>query len=247
MVFWNNKGNVVALINCKECYKEFSDLAPSCPKCGAPTSYSVNNFPFLDSPPIPKKKKFFGFWGWIIVFVILFIALAVSKEVTQDSSNKPEQERVENNQNKDNASTGDKSILKSLADGEGMPSSNAKSEGSSPVTPGDISRAKNFIAQYAETQGWTYQEALDKTDLDLLSEISVMAAMSRIHNWTGIDKKIFKFIELATHPYAPSSKTQVTRAILNEQSTTEAIDPELNDDQIQTSIEAEQIDREKAE
>ena len=237
----------MALINCKECYKEFSDLAPGCPKCGAPTSYSVNNFLFsVSSPPIPKKKKFFGFWGWIFVFVILFIALAMNKEVTQDSS-KVEQERVENNQNKDNASIGEKSILKSLADGEGIPSSNAKSESSSPVTPDDIFRAKKFITKYAETQGWTYQEALDKTDRDLLSEISVMVAMSRIHNWTGTDKKIFKFIELATHPYVPSSKTQEKQAILNEQSTTETIDPELNEAQIQASIEAEQIEREKAE
>lgn len=30
----------MALINCKECTTEFSDLAAACPKCGAPTAYS---------------------------------------------------------------------------------------------------------------------------------------------------------------------------------------------------------------
>ena len=31
----------MALINCKECGNEFSDLAAACPKCGAPTIYSL--------------------------------------------------------------------------------------------------------------------------------------------------------------------------------------------------------------
>lgn len=31
----------MALINCKECEKKFSNLAYACPKCGAPTSYST--------------------------------------------------------------------------------------------------------------------------------------------------------------------------------------------------------------
>lgn len=32
----------MALIICKECRRQFSDLAPACPGCGAPTSYSVD-------------------------------------------------------------------------------------------------------------------------------------------------------------------------------------------------------------
>ncbi|OID38742.1 hypothetical protein A7L52_16965, partial [Acinetobacter baumannii] len=31
----------MALINCKECEKKFSNLAYACPKCGAPTTYST--------------------------------------------------------------------------------------------------------------------------------------------------------------------------------------------------------------
>ncbi|CAI3122163.1 hypothetical protein AO727_17855 [Acinetobacter baumannii] len=31
----------MALINCKECEKKFSNLAYACPKCGAPTAYST--------------------------------------------------------------------------------------------------------------------------------------------------------------------------------------------------------------
>ncbi|MDR0068978.1 hypothetical protein RFX60_17235, partial [Acinetobacter sp. 11520] len=31
----------MALINCKECKKKFSNLAYACPKCGAPTVYST--------------------------------------------------------------------------------------------------------------------------------------------------------------------------------------------------------------
>ncbi|MDO7243404.1 hypothetical protein Q5M44_02500 [Acinetobacter pittii] len=31
----------MALINCKECEKKFSNLAYACPRCGAPTVYST--------------------------------------------------------------------------------------------------------------------------------------------------------------------------------------------------------------
>ncbi len=33
----------MALINCKECGKKFSDLAYACPKCAAPAAYSTGN------------------------------------------------------------------------------------------------------------------------------------------------------------------------------------------------------------
>jgi len=37
----------MALINCKECDKKFSNLALACPECAAPTVYSTNNFPIV--------------------------------------------------------------------------------------------------------------------------------------------------------------------------------------------------------
>lgn len=47
----------MALINCKECGKRFSDLAISCPKCAAPTAYSTDKFSDvhnqdIETPPI---------------------------------------------------------------------------------------------------------------------------------------------------------------------------------------------------
>lgn len=57
----------MALIHCKECNYEFSDLAAACPKCAAPTSYSLTgtiptttttaSTPVLSKPPIQVPAR----------------------------------------------------------------------------------------------------------------------------------------------------------------------------------------------
>jgi predicted amidophosphoribosyltransferase len=40
----------MALVPCKECNKEISTLAKTCPNCGAPNSSNINNNPSSSSP-----------------------------------------------------------------------------------------------------------------------------------------------------------------------------------------------------
>lgn len=45
----------MALIGCKECGKEYSDKADSCPQCGCPTRYNID-IPTQKSEPIPQAE-----------------------------------------------------------------------------------------------------------------------------------------------------------------------------------------------
>ena len=55
----NERGNVMSLIKCSECGKEFSDKAPACPNCGCPVGAMKNgNDSNLDDiwNTVPKKS-----------------------------------------------------------------------------------------------------------------------------------------------------------------------------------------------
>lgn len=49
----------MALIICKECRRQFSDLAPACPGCAAPTAYSLDNplVPMTAAPPVQAEHS----------------------------------------------------------------------------------------------------------------------------------------------------------------------------------------------
>ncbi len=49
----------MALIICKECRRQFSDLAQACPGCGAPTSYSVDgSLPPVTTAAVPAQAAY---------------------------------------------------------------------------------------------------------------------------------------------------------------------------------------------
>ena len=58
----------MALIYCKNCGKQISDKAPSCPYCGAvPDTVQQQAAPIIYAPPTQKTKKRI----WVIVLVVL--------------------------------------------------------------------------------------------------------------------------------------------------------------------------------
>ena len=59
----------MALIKCKECQKEISDKAVSCPYCGCPTGRSINTSVQLD--PAPHKRRKYRIQS--LIFTPMFI------------------------------------------------------------------------------------------------------------------------------------------------------------------------------
>lgn len=82
----------MALINCSECGKEYSDKAPACPNCGCPTTPGgmtpVSTPPETKDakPEKPKKKKngcLVGCLGTFGVFVVLGIIVAILGQIME--------------------------------------------------------------------------------------------------------------------------------------------------------------------
>ena len=79
----------MALINCSECGKEYSDKAPACPNCGCPTQ--PGGMTPVATPPssTPKKDKkkggcLPGCLGAFAVFIVLGVIGAVVNEFEED-------------------------------------------------------------------------------------------------------------------------------------------------------------------
>ena len=64
----------MALIYCKNCGKQISDKAPSCPYCGAvPDTVQQQAAPIIYAPPTQKNKKRI----WVIVLVVLIVLASI--------------------------------------------------------------------------------------------------------------------------------------------------------------------------
>lgn len=96
----------MALINCKECNKQVSDKAVSCPNCGCPISSTVFRPPLPIAPPPnpnttssikkePKHYSIFSVLGWLFcLFVVSIVYSCVSNK-----SDTREPESLSNNVN----------------------------------------------------------------------------------------------------------------------------------------------------
>lgn len=96
----------MALIPCKECGKDVSDLAESCPNCGCPVSLSINAIEekeALENQSIIKKSNTFCMAGFILsilsvpfsgllillpIFATLFSILGINKFDKRREKNK---------------------------------------------------------------------------------------------------------------------------------------------------------------
>jgi predicted amidophosphoribosyltransferase len=64
----------MALIQCPECGKSVSDLAPACPNCGVPIAHSEAPPP----TPVVIQKEGMGGCAWIIVIALgIIVAIVV--------------------------------------------------------------------------------------------------------------------------------------------------------------------------
>lgn len=78
----------MALINCAECKKEVSDLAASCPHCGAPVS--------VRPPAATQSQGGGGWWKWLLgVPVGGFILLMIIGSCAADPAKQSERSAID--------------------------------------------------------------------------------------------------------------------------------------------------------
>lgn len=61
---------VMALIDCYECGKNISDIAPACPSCGAPAKRNGPSYYKKPKVGVFRKLIIVAFWGVVGLFVI---------------------------------------------------------------------------------------------------------------------------------------------------------------------------------
>jgi predicted amidophosphoribosyltransferase len=67
-----NGGYIMALINCYECNREISDLANSCPHCGAPAKSNKKNEVFIINSTIGKPIIAIGYTFILTSLIYLY-------------------------------------------------------------------------------------------------------------------------------------------------------------------------------
>lgn len=85
-IIWRNL--IMALIYCRNCGKQISDKAPSCPHCGAAVSAAQQSEPIIYGSPIQKPKKHTGVIVGVIVALIavasIIAAILIPVKVASD-------------------------------------------------------------------------------------------------------------------------------------------------------------------
>lgn len=93
----------MALINCKECDKQISDQATTCPSCGCPTLATVSvqaNTPFSAyqklPPPKPKVKQksgnVFNIVFWLVIALLIWFVINEAGKISSSPSSNQTQE-----------------------------------------------------------------------------------------------------------------------------------------------------------
>jgi hypothetical protein len=81
---------VMALIDCYECGKNISDIAPACPSCGAPAKRYGPSYTKRPKVGVFRKLIIVAFWGVVGLFVIGALIGKSNEPGSSVSSNTPQ-------------------------------------------------------------------------------------------------------------------------------------------------------------